>query len=375
MPDNTVNESIHFAVCNFVYLDDNYNLHFPEGEIYMAFVPDFAYRINIPLIDWFPGTKLGYDAPAEIRELSDPHWFTFQPVHPFIQHIIAIIYFLLFSVCVSGNTMVIAIFLRPAARRKPSSFLVASLAFSDIIMIITQAPPLFLGALFSKYWPFGKTWCQIYAFAGGVAGCTSIWLVIFIGYDLYMHLSKRAQKQRGVTGKQACSMVIFSFLYSAATNCPPFFGWGAFKPEGMLISCSFDYLTRTPSNRAFVVYLTFFDFFLPFMPLMYLYFKICLEVLGYYHKQNKVMNTLGMPKHVVKRFGNQRLITPLVSQFPALFAKTASCLNPLLYTACHPNFSKKKIQKEREEEPYEYDGVSGHQEIPYDPEGTASVQA
>eukprot|EP00094_Tigriopus_californicus_P006083 TCALIF_05859-PA protein Name:"Similar to Compound eye opsin BCRH2 (Hemigrapsus sanguineus)" AED:0.11 eAED:0.11 QI:70/0.83/0.71/1/0.83/0.85/7/221/351 len=351
MPDNTVNESIHFAVCNFVYLDDNYNLHFPEG------------------------TKLGYDAPAEIRELSDPHWFTFQPVHPFIQHIIAIIYFLLFSVCVSGNTMVIAIFLRPAARRKPSSFLVASLAFSDIIMIITQAPPLFLGALFSKYWPFGKTWCQIYAFAGGVAGCTSIWLVIFIGYDLYMHLSKRAQKQRGVTGKQACSMVIFSFLYSAATNCPPFFGWGAFKPEGMLISCSFDYLTRTPSNRAFVVYLTFFDFFLPFMPLMYLYFKICLEVLGYYHKQNKVMNTLGMPKHVVKRFGNQRLITPLVSQFPALFAKTASCLNPLLYTACHPNFSKKKIQKEREEEPYEYDGVSGHQEIPYDPEGTASVQA
>lgn len=155
-----------------------------------------------------------------------------------------------------------------------------------------------------------------------ILGCTSIWLVIFIGYDLYMHLSKRAQKQRGVTTKQAASMVVFSFLYSAATNCPPFFGWGAFKPgwtnqcnilpsvnilvcsyfsEGMLISCSFDYLTRTQSNRAFVVYLTFFDFFLPFIPLLYLYFKICLEVLGYYHKQNKVMNTLGMPKHVVKR--------------------------------------------------------------------------
>jgi len=39
---------------------------------------------------------------------------------------------------------------------------------------------------------------------------------------------------------------------------------------------------------------------------------------------------------LVGQFGDPNLITPLVSQFPALFAKTASCFNPLIYTKCHP---------------------------------------
>ena len=143
-----------------------------------------------------------------------------------------------------------ATFLRRSSRKKGSSDLVAALALSDSILIVTQAPPLFLGALFSRYWAFGKLACQIYAYAGGVTGikitlsrigcvticscspkgCTSIWLVIFIGYDLYCHLSKRAKKERGVTAGSAMGMILASFVYSLITNAPPFFGWGAFVP-------------------------------------------------------------------------------------------------------------------------------------------------
>lgn len=39
---------------------------------------------------------------------------------------------------------------------------------------------------------------------------------------------------------------------------------------------------------------------------------------------------------LVGQFGNRQLVTPLASQLPALFAKTASCFNPLVYTTCHP---------------------------------------
>ena len=74
----------------------------------------------------------------------------------------------------------------------------------------------------------------------------------------------------------------------------------------MLITCSFDYLTDTFSNKSFVVYLTVVDFVIPMFPLFTLYFLIAKEVIGYYRKQKAVMSNLGMPKHVIKRVRSER---------------------------------------------------------------------
>jgi len=37
-------------------------------------------------------------------------------------------------------------------------------------------------------------------------------------------------------------------------------------------------------------------------------------------------------------FGDMSLVTPLVSQLPSFLAKTASCLNPIVYAVSHPKF-------------------------------------
>ena len=58
----------------------------------------------------------------------------------------------------------------------------------------------------------------------------------------------------------------------------------------MLITCSFDYLTDTFSNKSFVVYLTVVDFVIPMFPLFTLYFLIAKEVIGYYRKQKAVID-------------------------------------------------------------------------------------
>ena len=44
--------------------------------------------------------------------------------------------------------------------------------------------------------------------------------------------------------EKACGLVLFCWLYAIAWNIPPFVGWGRYIPEGILDSCSFDYLTR-----------------------------------------------------------------------------------------------------------------------------------
>ena len=69
----------------------------------------------------------------------------------------------------------------------------------------------------------------------------------------------------------------------------------------MLITCTFDYLTETVSNKYFVVYMFVVNFVIPMFPLVACYFHIAKEVIEYYKKQKAVMNSLGMPKHVIKR--------------------------------------------------------------------------
>jgi len=44
---------------------------------------------------------------------------------------------------------------------------------------------------------------------------------------------------------------------------PPLLGWSRYEAEGFLTSCSWDYLTRTASNRAYYVYLLTLGFVVP----------------------------------------------------------------------------------------------------------------
>ena len=59
---------------------------------------------------------------------------------------------------------------------------------------------------------------------------------LFISYRLMITAS-------ALTGKSMV-IILFCWAYAAFWNSTPFFGWGKFIPEGILNSCSFDYLTR-----------------------------------------------------------------------------------------------------------------------------------
>jgi len=48
--------------------------------------------------------------------------------------------------------------------------LVVALAFSDLLMINSQAPPLFINVFMSRWWAFGEKLCDLYALAGGILG-------------------------------------------------------------------------------------------------------------------------------------------------------------------------------------------------------------
>lgn len=142
-------------------------------------------------------------------------------------------------------------------------------------------------------------------------------------------------------------------------------GYNRYVPEGFLTSCSFDYLTDVPREKAFI--LTFFTaaWCVPFAAITYCYVKILTAVwltsemaasrYGQEHEKRKTEIRLGYvvvavialwfvswtPYAIVALLGvsgRKEYITPLGSMVPALFCKAASCIDPWIYAITHPRF-------------------------------------
>ncbi|KAG7248633.1 hypothetical protein CRUP_007977, partial [Coryphaenoides rupestris] len=104
---------------------------------------------------------------------------------------------------------------------------IINLAVADLLMCVTQTPTFFITSMHRR-WIFGEK-----------------------------------------------GMVLMGvWLYALAWSLPPFFGWSAYVPEGLLTSCSWDYMTFTPSVRAYTMLLFIFVFFIPLFIIIYCYIFI-----------------------------------------------------------------------------------------------------
>ncbi|XP_059083601.1 compound eye opsin BCRH2-like isoform X2 [Tigriopus californicus] len=349
--DFLTNESNESMDNNKIYLDEFYRLYAPRD----------AYH--------------GYDAPEDIRAHSSPHWYTFPPIHPFYQHAFGIFFFLLWVVCISGNGLVIYIFLKTKTLRTPSNMLIVALALSDFIMIWTQAPPLFVSMVISKYWAFGHFWCRMYAFTAGIFGCGSLWLIIFIGYDRYNVIVHGIGGVK-ITPMKALAMIVFAFTYSTCTITPTFLGvWGNIIYEGLLNACAFNYLSEDWKGKSYILFLVFFNLCLPLGFIIFFYSHIVKAVVNHERalkEQAKKMNVESLRSNVnadkesteiriakvsltaiclwllafapyaitvlLAQFGPRHLITPLVAHVPSMLLKVAACFNPIIYAISHPKY-------------------------------------
>ena len=67
--------------------------------------------------------------------------------------------------------------------------------------------------------------------------------MVVIGYDRYNVIVKGFSGQK-ITPGLAFIILIVVWGYAVGCSIPPFFGWGSYSPEGLLVTCSYDYLTQ-----------------------------------------------------------------------------------------------------------------------------------
>ncbi|GAU98082.1 hypothetical protein RvY_09276-2 [Ramazzottius varieornatus] len=314
----------------------------------------------------------------EVRELIHAHWFLYPPPSYAWHLALAVIVAVLAFISVTGNAAVVYIFAVTKALRNPSNALIVNLAISDFMMMATNCPPYFFSSLQGR-WIFGKEACRFYGFCGALFGGVSILTMAAIAVDRYLVICKPFLIMKSAMTRQRAKFgVLAVWTYALCWAIPPLWGVNNYVLEGFLTTCTFDYLDPRDKSRIFVFSMFIGNYVTPLSIIMICYSMIVWEVYSQRKKFKKAANNLPKSKKnnpksnedeakqrkeiqtakiavvitalwlfswtpyaTVALIGigtDGTLLTPVVSQIPALFCKFAAVYNPIVYAVSHPRY-------------------------------------
>ncbi|TNN45495.1 Melanopsin-A [Liparis tanakae] len=219
--------------------------------------------------------------------------------------------------------------------------------------------------------------CELYAFCGALFGICSMMTLTVIAVDRYFVITRPLTSIGVLSRKRAFFILMGAWTYSLGWSLPPFFGWSAYVPEGLLTSCSWDYMTFTPSVRAYTMLLFIFVFFLPLFIIIYCYFFIFRAIRNTNQAVGKINGSIhshGSSRDSGKNLqrlqnewkmakialivillyvfswspysavaltafaGYADMLTPYMNSVPAVIAKASAIHNPIIYAITHPKY-------------------------------------
>jgi len=320
-----------------------------------------------------PGTSIIDIQPDYMKALIDPHWAKFPPVNPMWHYVLGLVYCILLFLGFCGNFLVVWLFNKHAPIRTPSNFLVVNLCLSDLIMMTTNCPIFIYNCFNGGVWSVAPTYCEIYACLGAVTGVCSIWTLAMISADRFNIICNGFSGPKLTKGR-ASAMCVAAWGVAVFVAACPIFGWGGYGPEGILTSCSFDYLSQDISTVTYNLFMIIFDFFVPLMIIVGSYVMIVRAIWKHedaMREQAKKMNVKSLrtqdaneqraeiriaktaifniclwiicwtPYTVITYqgcMGKFEGLRPLTTTLPALLAKSASVYNPIVYAIGHPKY-------------------------------------
>ncbi|XP_069938042.1 compound eye opsin BCRH2-like [Cherax quadricarinatus] len=226
---------------------------FPEGFTLMDYVPD------------------------DVKPLIHSHWSNFPPVNPMWHYMLAVIFIILGVLSFFGNGLVMYLFSSRKSLRSPANMFIVNLAFSDFMMMLSQFPIYVTNCFSGGYWTLGAFACQLHGFFGSVFGLTSLVTLAAIGYDRYCVIVRAFQGSH-ISSLKAMIIILLCWSYSIIISIWPFFGWNAFIPEGILTSCSFDYISQDWNTKSYGVFLFVMCYAFPLTVVIFVYAQIVLAI-------------------------------------------------------------------------------------------------
>lgn len=313
-------------------------------------------------------------ANEELRGYLHPHWHNFKAIHPMWYYFLGLLYLIVGVAAICGNFIVLKIFSSYPALRTPANMLILNLAFSDFCMMIALIPECCYSFFCGGHWQFGETACQIHAFLGSVFGYSQIFTLTMISWDRYNVIVK-GFSGAPLTFSKVTVMMLICYIWAFVWATLPMVGFGAYGLDGILGSCSYDYVTQTQNNKVAMLTLFFFNYVCPVTSIILCYSSIVQAVFKHedeLRQQAKKMNVASLRSNadqqqvsaeiriakvaimnitlwasawtpfavicLIGTWGDVSKITPLVSTVPVLLSKTSCVYNPIIYAISHPKY-------------------------------------
>merc|ERR1719431_2201736 len=269
-------------------------------------------------------------------------------------YVLGLVYCILWFLGFCGNFIVIWLFNKHGPIRTPSNFLVVNLCLSDLIMMTTNCPIFIYNCFNGGVWSVAHSYCNIYACLGAVTRVCSIWTLAMISADRFNIICNGFSGPKLTKGR-ASAMCVGAWGVAVFVAACPIFGWGGYGPEGILTSCSFDYLSQDISTVTYNLFMIIFDFFVPLMIIVGSYFMIVKALRT--QDANDQRAEIRIAKTAIFNIclwiicwtpytvityqgciGKFEGLKPLTTTLPALLAKSASVYNPIVYAIGHPKY-------------------------------------
>jgi len=314
---------------------------------------------------------------GSVDDLIHPYWrqWDIEQIIPDSYHYAVACWMTFFGILGTlGNLLVIYTFITTKSLRTAPNMLVVNLAISDMTFSAINGFPLLTISSINKKWVWGKLWCQLYAFVGGIMGFCSINTLTWIAIDRYYVITQPLTAAVRMTKGRTMIILGIIWFWASLWSLPPFFGWGAYVPEGFQTSCTFDYLSKDISNMTFNIGMYFGGFLIPVFIIFYCYIGIVKGVFAHHSEMMDTAKRMGaqcakadadrraefqlakvaamtigtfllswVPYASVGLLGmtqpwEAKAVTPMMSEIAVMFAKASAAYNPVIYALSHPKF-------------------------------------
>ncbi|XP_067289840.1 opsin 4xa isoform X2 [Pseudorasbora parva] len=293
-------------------------------------------------------------------------------------YIVAFFVAIIGAVGVIGNLLVMYAFFSNKKLRTPPNYFIMNLAVSDFLMAITQSPIFFVNCMF-KEWVFGEMGCKMYAFCGALFGITSMINLLAISIDRYIVITKPLQAIGWTSGRRTLIIILLVWIYSLSWSLAPLMGWSSYIPEGLMTSCTWDYVTSTPANKSYTLMLCCFVFFIPLGIISYCYFFMFLairnasrdlEKLGSHVRKTTLIQQQSIKTEwklakiafvviivfvlswspyacvtLIAWAGYSHVLSPYSKAVPAVIAKASAIYNPFIYAIIRSKYRDTLAEK------------------------------
>ncbi|XP_011568967.3 5-hydroxytryptamine receptor 1 [Plutella xylostella] len=178
--------------------------------------------------------------------------------------LLAIVFMIVIFGTVVGNILVCIAVCLVRKLRRPSNYLIVSLAVSDLCVALMVMPVAMVYEILGT-WPFGPIVCDFWVSSDVLSCAASILNLCMISVDRYYAITKPLEYGVKRTPRRMLFCVFIVWMGAAFISLPPVLILGNEKSD---TSCS------VSQNQGYQIYATFGSFYLPLTVMIVVYYKI-----------------------------------------------------------------------------------------------------